>query len=243
MELNKSTTCGKDQRFLTLFVINTVWPNCGFISQSGGPSVLKRCRQSTELQLGVFSWVGGNSHNSWSCITKHTQKLIHFLYCRNDPELFEALLYLRLLQFLARLRQGFINPKKKRKEKTSMWDERNYWATFQNPATTTKTYRWKNITISVHLQKLCSAFCHWTLYIRFKSLCFHSAWGVKDASGWIFKQVLHQWFQWQLSFDWLQQLVSAMLKMLDVCLKLNYVFTPAFLSIRVNHLTAFFLLY
>lgn len=134
-------------------------------------------------------------------------------------------------------------PKKKRKEKTSMWDERNYWATFQNPATTTKTYRWKNITISVHLQKLCSAFCHWTLYIRLKSLCFHSAWGVKDASGWIFKQVLHQWFQWQLSFAWLQQLVSAMLKMLDVCLKLNYVFTPAFLSIRVNHLTAFFLLY
>ena len=58
----------------------------------------------------------------------HTQKRIHFLYRRNHPE-FEALLYLRLLQFLPWLTQGLIN--KKEKEKTGMWAERNYWATFQ----------------------------------------------------------------------------------------------------------------
>ena len=135
----------------------------------------------------------------------HTQKRIHFLYRRNHPE-FEALLYLRLLQFLPWLTQGLIN--KKEKEKTGMWAERNYWATFQ--IIKKKPYQNEiRAKVQKHLQKLFS--------LSFTGLSFcdicsvHSvftAWRVKD---WCLDELSNRTcikgFLWQLRFHRLQQLL------------------------------------
>lgn len=66
-------------------------------------------------------------------LTRTHTNTIHFLYYRNDPE-FEALLYLRLLQFLPWLTQGL----KTKKWKTGTWAEKNYWAAIQKPNTRLK---------------------------------------------------------------------------------------------------------
>lgn len=102
---------------------------------------MEKCRQSTKLHLGLLvrGWIFSQQlklcYQTRTHTHTHTQKRIHFLYGRNHPE-FEALLYLRLLQFLPWLTQGLIN--KKEKEKTGMWAERNYWATFQKKKKTTR---------------------------------------------------------------------------------------------------------
>ena len=85
---------------------------------------MEKCRQSTKLHLGLLvrGWIF--SQQLKLCYQTHThahtQKRIHFLYCRNHPE-FEALLYLRLLQFLPWLTQGLIN--KKEKNRRVGWEE------------------------------------------------------------------------------------------------------------------------
>lgn len=61
--LTTSTYCGTEwlwdcvwrkSEVSNLVSMNTVWPNHGFTCQTGGPSELKKCRQSAQLKLGLL---------------------------------------------------------------------------------------------------------------------------------------------------------------------------------------------
>lgn len=171
---------------------------------------MEKCRQSTKLHLGLLvrGWIFSQQlklcYQTRTHTRTHTQKRIHFLYGRNHPE-FEALLYLRLLQFLPWLTQGLIN--KKEKEKTGMWAERNYWATFQKKK---KLPGWNQSQSTVTPSKTLLTFFHWTQFLwhLFCALCFHCVWRVKD---WCLDKLSNRTcikgFLWQLRFHRLQQLL------------------------------------
>lgn len=143
-----------------------------------------------------FSWAGRNSQIKLYNQT-HTQKRPHFLLLKKPSQVWGAAIFKAAP--VSRSATARLHKPTKKRKKRSMGMRGIIGATSQ------KSSRYiESITISVHLWKSSSAFS--PAGLKGSALCCHYAWWVRDTSGWILKQVLHQGLQQRLSSDWLQQL-------------------------------------